>query len=100
MSMSLWVMASSPLLTCNDVRSMNDDIKQILTNEEVLSVHKDPAARMAVLPSGVSSMARCFLVGENEAASVSTISPISDTTPPLVLQTLKNKGGVFPGGIS
>ena len=46
--MSLWVMASSPLLTCNDVRSMSDDIKQILTNEEVLSVHKDPAARMAV----------------------------------------------------
>jgi hypothetical protein len=46
--MSMWVMASSPLFTCNDVRKMSDDLKEILTNAEVLAVHKDPAARMAV----------------------------------------------------
>jgi hypothetical protein len=46
--MSMWVMAASPLLTCNDVRNMSADIKEILTNPEVLAVHKDPLARMAV----------------------------------------------------
>ena len=45
--MTMWVMAATPLLTCNDVRSMPDDIKGILTNPEVLAVHKDPLARMA-----------------------------------------------------
>ena len=46
--MSMWVMAASPLLTCNDVRNMTDDIKQVLTNEEVLAVHKDALVKMAV----------------------------------------------------
>ena len=46
--MSMWVMAASPLLTCNDVRNMSDDIKQVLTNEEVLAVHKDALVKMAV----------------------------------------------------
>lgn len=41
-------MAASPLLTCNDVRNMSAAIKEILTNEEVLAVHKDPLAKMAV----------------------------------------------------
>eukprot|EP01052_Picozoa_sp_SAG31_P033470 SAG31_NODE_3788_length_3881_cov_1.735590_3_plen_240_part_00 len=45
--MTMWVMAASPLLTCNDVRSMPEDIKGILTNPEVLAVHKDPLSRMA-----------------------------------------------------
>lgn len=44
---TMWVMAASPLFTCNDVRNMSDDIKDILTNPEVLAVHKDPLARMA-----------------------------------------------------
>jgi hypothetical protein len=43
--MSMWVMASSPLLTYNDVRSMSAAIKEVLTNPEVLAVHKDPAVR-------------------------------------------------------
>eukprot|EP00038_Savillea_parva_P031693 m.89557 g.89557 ORF g.89557 m.89557 type:complete len:579 (+) comp9808_c0_seq1:91-1827(+) len=46
--MTMWVMAASPLLTCNDVRDMNDSIKEILTNPEVLAVHKDPLTKMAV----------------------------------------------------
>ena len=45
--MSMWVMAASPLLTCNDVRNMTDAIKETLTNPEVLAVHKDPLAKMA-----------------------------------------------------
>ena len=35
-------------MTCNDVRRMPAGIKRILTNPEVLAVHKDPLARMAV----------------------------------------------------
>ena len=46
--MSMWVMAASPLLTCNDVRNMSASIQEILTNPEVLDVHKDPLAKMAV----------------------------------------------------
>ena len=45
--MSMFVMAATPLLTCTDVRNMSSDIKAILTNPEVLAVHKDPLARMA-----------------------------------------------------
>ena len=46
--MSMWVMAASPLLTCNDVRNMSKDVLETLTNPEVLAVHKDPLAQMAV----------------------------------------------------
>jgi hypothetical protein len=43
----MWVMAASPLLTCTDVRKMSPFLKEILMNEDVLAVHKDPLARMA-----------------------------------------------------
>merc|ERR1712226_714104 len=36
--MSMWVMAASPLLITNDVRNMSSEIKEVLTNEEVLQV--------------------------------------------------------------
>ena len=45
--MTLWVMAASPLLACTDPRNMTAAIKGILTNPEMLAVHKDPLARMA-----------------------------------------------------
>ena len=45
--MSMWVMAAAPLLTCTDVRNMTPAVKEILTNAEVLEVHKDPLAKMA-----------------------------------------------------
>jgi hypothetical protein len=45
--MSMWVMAASPLLTSVDVRNMTAEIKSILTNPELLQIHKDPLARMA-----------------------------------------------------
>ena len=46
--MSMWVMAASPLLTCTDVRNMTAEVKTILTNPEVLAVHKDSLSKMAV----------------------------------------------------
>ena len=45
--MSMWVMAASPLLTCTDVRNMTAETKAILTNPELLAIHKDPLAKMA-----------------------------------------------------
>lgn len=45
---TMWVMAASPLLTNNDVRSMSAEIKNILINPEVLAVHKDPLTNMGV----------------------------------------------------
>jgi alpha-galactosidase len=46
--MSLWVMAASPLLACTDPRNMSAAIKDIWMNNEILAVHKDPLARMAL----------------------------------------------------
>ena len=46
--MTLWVMAASPLLACTDVRNMSASVKAIWTNPELLAVHKDPLAKMAL----------------------------------------------------
>ena len=40
--MSMWVMAASPLLTTVDVRNMTAETEAILTNPELLQIHKDP----------------------------------------------------------
>ncbi len=39
---SLWAIAGAPLLAGNDVTTMNDTIKNILTNREVIAVDQDP----------------------------------------------------------
>ena len=39
---SLWAMLAAPLLAGNDVRSMTDQTKAILTNREVIAVDQDP----------------------------------------------------------
>lgn len=39
--MSLWCIMSSALIAGNDIRSMNDSIKYILTNKEVIDVNQD-----------------------------------------------------------
>jgi alpha-galactosidase len=46
--MTLWVMAASPLLACEDPRNMSAADLAIWLNPEVLAVHKDPLARMAL----------------------------------------------------
>jgi alpha-galactosidase len=46
--MTMWVMAASPLLSCTDPRNMSAATLAIWTNPEVLAVHKDSLARMAV----------------------------------------------------
>ena len=40
---SLWVIMAAPLIAGNDPRTMSAEIKEILTNPEVIAVAKDPA---------------------------------------------------------
>ncbi len=39
--MSLWAILAAPLLAGNDIRTMTDSIKEILTNKEVIAVDQD-----------------------------------------------------------
>ena len=40
---SLWCLLSAPLMAGNDLRSMSNEIKEILTNREVIAVDQDRA---------------------------------------------------------
>jgi alpha-galactosidase len=42
---SLWALLAAPLMSGNDVRSMSPEIKDILTNTEVISVNQDNLGR-------------------------------------------------------
>ena len=39
---SLWCLLASPLMAGNDLRSMSPEIKEILTNREVIAIDQDP----------------------------------------------------------
>lgn len=39
---SLWAIMAAPLIAGNDLRVMSDEIREILTNEEVIAVDQDP----------------------------------------------------------
>jgi alpha-galactosidase len=39
---SMWAIMAAPLMAGNDIRSMNKDIREILTNKEVAAVDQDP----------------------------------------------------------
>ncbi|HEU4869703.1 MAG TPA: alpha-galactosidase [Pyrinomonadaceae bacterium] len=39
---SLWCLLASPLMAGNDLRSMSPEIKEILTNKEVIAIDQDP----------------------------------------------------------
>jgi alpha-galactosidase len=45
--LSLWCILNAPLIAGNDLRSMTPEIKQILTNQEVLAVNQDELGRQA-----------------------------------------------------
>jgi len=44
---SLWAILAAPLIAGNDLRSMSPEIKEILTNREVIAVNQDPLGRQA-----------------------------------------------------
>jgi len=44
---SLWSIINAPLIAGNDLRSMSPEIKEILTNTEVIAINQDPLGRQA-----------------------------------------------------
>jgi len=44
---SLWAMLAAPLLAGNDIRTMNDQARSILTNRDVIAVDQDPLTAQA-----------------------------------------------------
>jgi len=42
---SLWCILSAPLMLGNDIRSMSDEVLEIITNKEVIAVNQDPLGR-------------------------------------------------------
>jgi alpha-galactosidase len=42
---SLWALMAAPLMAGNDLRSMTPDIRDILTNKEVIAIDQDPMGR-------------------------------------------------------
>lgn len=46
-NMSLWSMMAAPLIATNDLRTMNDKIKEILTNTEIIALNQDAAGKQA-----------------------------------------------------
>jgi alpha-galactosidase len=55
--MSLWSMLAAPLLAGNDLRTMSNSIKKILTNREVIAIDQDLAGQPAKRISDPASMA-------------------------------------------
>lgn len=54
--MSLWAMLAAPLIAGNDLRSMSDDTKSILMNQDVIAIDQDPAAKPVQPLETVGSM--------------------------------------------
>ena len=44
---SLWCILNAPLMAGNDLRAMTPEIKEILTNKEVIALNQDPLGRQA-----------------------------------------------------
>lgn len=44
---SLWCMMNSPLILGNDLRNMNEQVKAIVTNKNMIAINQDPLCRQA-----------------------------------------------------
>lgn len=44
----MWCMLSAPLMAGNDLGNMSEEIKEILTNEDVIAIDQDPLGRAAL----------------------------------------------------
>ncbi|TVY81094.1 Alpha-galactosidase [Lachnellula suecica] len=52
---SIWALVSSPLLIGSDVRTLNDDSLETLTNKEIIAVNQDPDGAPHQLVQGTAS---------------------------------------------
>jgi len=57
---SLWCMMNAPLILGNDLRSMNENVKKIVTNREMIAINQDPLVKQAkrVKKGGVDVLAK------------------------------------------
>jgi alpha-galactosidase len=46
--MSMWCMMASPIIATNDLRKMNKKTLEILTNEQIIAINQDKAAKQAI----------------------------------------------------
>lgn len=79
---SLWAMLAAPLLAGNDIRSMSEQTRAILTNQEVIAVDQDPFviqakalpgdSRIMVKPLVDGSVAVALFNPDRQPASIQT----------------------------
>jgi alpha-galactosidase len=66
--MSLWSLLAAPLLAGNDLRSMSDETKSILTNAEVIAIDQDPDGKPA------------RRISDAESTAVVVVRPLHDSS--------------------
>jgi alpha-galactosidase len=79
---SLWAMLAAPLLAGNDVRTMSDQTRAILTNRDVIAIDQDPLAvqaaaspqdsRVLVKPLSDGTAAVVLFNGDTQPADITT----------------------------
>ena len=78
---SLWCMMNSPLILGNDLRTMSDKVKEIVTNKNLIAINQDSLAKQAkrvkkgtvdvlAKPLADGSTALCFFNKSSHGASV------------------------------
>ena len=78
---SLWCMMNSPLILGNDLRTMSDKVKEIVTNTNLIAINQDSLAKQAkrvkkgtvdvlAKPLADGSTALCFFNKSSHGASV------------------------------
>ena len=55
--MAIWSIIASPMLMSNDLRKIDPKMKEILLNDEVISVSQDPLGKQGYLLASISNSA-------------------------------------------
>jgi alpha-galactosidase len=71
---SLWAMLASPLIAGNDLRSMTEDTKAVLTNKDVIAVNQDPSGVQGFRYSNKDSVQTWFKPLANGEWAVSFVN--------------------------
>lgn len=100
---SIWSLVSSPLLIGSDVRTLNNDSLETLTNKEIIAVNQDPDGSPHDLVQGTSSSDQQIYAKQMHDGSIvvallnrgsqtadMTISPRRDLTAPWDLYRLRD----------
>jgi alpha-galactosidase len=79
---SLWAMLAAPLLAGNDIRSMSQETRDVLTNREIIAVDQDPLVvqghplaqdrRVMVKPLAEGAVAVAMVNPDSQPASIAT----------------------------